>query len=125
MHITIRKNEVNRVLLKCEAGCLRHVVGVTWFDHAGEKWNTDEPEMFFETLHEPYQGFWGRLLAAFLFVFYKVPMGADSTLIGPEQANELIAACQQYLKVYASWSDMMKRQHGIKAPPLSEGPSLG
>lgn len=107
------KTEVNRVLLRCDAGCLRHVVGVTWFDHKGDKWDTDEPEMYFETLHEPYQGVWGRLLAAFWFVFYKVPMGADSSLMGPEQAEQLIAACQQYLKSHASWRDLMKRR-GVK-----------
>jgi hypothetical protein len=111
------KNPVNRVLIRCDAGCLRHVVGVTWFDHKGEKWDTDEPEMYFETLHEPYQGFWGRVWAAFQFVFYKVPMGADSSLMGVEQAGELIAACQQYLKAHAMWRDLMSRERGIRAKP--------
>jgi hypothetical protein len=98
-----RKIDVNKYVLRCSVGCLRHVVGVTVFEHSGEGWDTDEPEMSFETLHEPYEGFWKRLYRAWRFVVFREPIGVDSSLIGVEDAQKLIQACEDYMTQYEKW----------------------
>ena len=93
--------DINKVILPCSVGCLRHVIGITYFKMFD--WETDEPEMFFETLHEPYEGFWMRAWRGLRFVFLREPMSSDSTLIGPETAQKLIDACESYIAEHRKW----------------------
>jgi hypothetical protein len=101
-------DDIKVVILKCSVGCLHHVVGITYF-----KWNEgdpDEPEMYFETLHEPYENVWMRIYRAFRFVVFREPLGVDSSMIGPVDAGKLIGACSDYIHEWNAWNDHMRKQ---------------
>lgn len=89
--------------LPCHVGCLRHVVGVTYFNW--REGDPDEPELYFETLHEPCEGFWMRLWRAWQFVVQKKPIGVDSTLIGTESAKQLCQFLMDYAIEHNKWRD--------------------
>lgn len=96
-----------RYCIPCQVGCLRHVIGVTYFE-----WNRphdpDEPELYFETLHEPYESVWKRLYRAWQFVVRKEPMGADSTLVGAHEARRLAVILTDYADEYDKWAESMR-----------------
>lgn len=98
-------SDVNKVILRCSVGCLRHVVGISYFGKEDAPWDNEPPEMYFETLHEPCEGFWARLKSATLFVLRRQPMGSDSTLLDPLQAAKLRDACDQYMQDYSEWEE--------------------
>lgn len=101
-------DEQKHVILRCSVGCLRHVVGISYFHW--KDWEEDEPEMYFETLHEPYEGFWKRLLRAYRFVVHREPIGVDSTLIGATEARKLAGACFDYIQQHEAWQKKYAHQ---------------
>ena len=92
-----------RVIIPCGVGCLRHVIGITWFRWGATDGLDDEPELYFETLHEPYERFWMRLWRAWQFVVQKKPYGVDSTVITARQAQNIIDACRAYQDEWIRW----------------------
>ena len=109
MSINFHEKDERKVLIPCGVGCLRHVIGITWF-----RWrdgDPDEPEMYFETLHEPYEGFWMRLWRAWQFVVQKKPHGVDSTLVTVKEAQKLIDACKDYQDEWLYWANNLPEEH--------------
>ena len=94
-----RDHGINGIILGCEVGCLRHAVGITYMNF----FDQDEPELYFETMHIPCEGFWMRLWSAIKFTAGKHRMGCDSTVLGVSQAEELIAVLNKYIKERGEW----------------------
>ena len=91
--------------IECSCGGLHHIIGVTYW-----KWNEgdpDEPEMYIETLHRPYYGFWHRLWTAIKYVTKRQPISYDATLIGADSAIELSNCCLGYADEYHKWKHAM------------------
>ena len=97
------QSEVNKHTIRCSVGCLRHVIGITYWDG-----KDSQPEMYFETLHEPYEGFWMRIWRAWQFVVQRKPMGVDSTLISAEEALRLAQICEEYASECDKWQLSMR-----------------
>ena len=90
---------INEIILGCEVGCLRHVVGISYMNF----FDQDEPELYFETLHVPYEFFWRRLWSGIKYIVGKHRIGYDSTLLGVSQADELITILNKYIKERGEW----------------------
>lgn len=102
----IENDDERKVVIQCSVGCLRHVIGVTWF-----KWregDPDEPELYFETLHEPHEGFWMRLWRAWQFVVQRKPYGADSTVVSAREAQKIIDALHAYQTEWIRWKNTVQ-----------------
>ncbi len=94
-----------KAVIQCSVGCLRHVIGVTYFKF--RPGDSDEPELYFETLHEPYEPLWGRLKAAWRFVVKREPIGVDSTLVSAAEARKLIDVLFNYANEWKKWDEHM------------------
>lgn len=109
INLNEERQDSHVVVIQCGVGCLRHVVGITWF-----KWNEgdpDEPELYFETLHEPYEGFWMRLWRGWQFVVQRKPIGVDSTVVTVMEAQKIIDSCESYKVEWERWKDSALQQH--------------
>jgi len=95
--------QVNDYLIKCRAGCLDHIIGISYFEH-GDNW-TDEPEMYFETRHLPYHTFWERVKAAWSHIWRSTALDWDCTLISYTDACRMIELLSKYKQEYEAWYD--------------------
>lgn len=97
-------NPVNEYLIKCKVGCLDHVIGITYF-----KWEEnqlfDEPELYFETLHSPYHGFYDRIKQAWNYIFKKNPLSHDCTLISIKDAEKMKHILNTFIVDYRHFID--------------------
>ena len=110
MNINFQETGERKVVIKCGVGCLRHVIGITWF-----RWydnDPDEPELYFETLHEPYEGLWMRLYRAWQFVVQKKPCGVDSTVVTVREAQKIVDACKAYQNEWIKWKNAVEKDRG-------------
>ena len=92
------------MMIPCTCMGLHHSIGVCYWSWDGH----DEPEMYFETLHQPHTRFWRRVWDAIKHIFLQQQIGYDSTLISVDDALRLAEFCKEYAHERVSWESKMR-----------------
>ncbi len=98
-------SSVNEYLIKCKVGCLDHTLGISYFRWEGST-PLEEPELYFETLHSPYHGFYDRVKQAWNYIFKKKPLGYDCTIISIKDAEKMKDIINIFITDYTKFINM-------------------
>lgn len=97
----IRDDKINGYLIKCDFGCLDHMLGISYFKWEHE--SLEEPELFYETTHAPYHTLWGRIKASWFHIIKSTSLDWDATSIGYNDAIEMNKLLERYIEDYNKW----------------------
>ena len=88
-----------KIIIHCTCGSLTHILAMDFID-----WGRDqEPELYVETVCNPYLSWWARIIPAIKYAVFGKPASIDATIISFEDAVKIEEICDDFTNEYLGW----------------------